>query len=143
MPVTRRSRLGWILPLVVLVAVAGWFWTKRGSEPAVGADESKRIKSTLHLETFVLNLADPGQKSYLRVGIDLGLSKETGRTENAPSVAQVRDSILSVIGTAKVEDLLTAKGKIQLKDDLLKALQQRMPELGVEEIYFTEFLIQR
>jgi flagellar FliL protein len=81
--------------------------------------------------------------SYLRVGIDLGLSKETGRTENAPSVAQVRDSILSVIGTAKVEDLLTAKGKIQLKDDLLKALQQRMPELGVEEIYFTEFLIQR
>jgi chemotaxis protein MotB len=141
-PVTRRRRLGWILTVVVLVALAGWLWSKRGSEPAAGASEVVRIKSTLHLETFVLNLADPGQRSYLRVGIDLGLSK-TGKIEDAPSVAQVRDTILSVIGTAKVEGLLTAKGKIQLKDDLLKALQERTPELGVEEIYASAQVDQR
>jgi chemotaxis protein MotB len=141
-PVTR-SRLGSIVAAVVLVALAGWFWSKRESEPTAAANEGKRVKSTLHLETFVLNLADPGQRSYLRVGIDLGLSKETGRIENAPSVAQVRDTILSVIGTAKVEELLTAKGKIQLKDDLLKALQERTPELGVEEIYASAQVDQR
>jgi chemotaxis protein MotB len=142
-PVTRRSPLGWILTAVVLVALAGWFWNKRGSEPAAAANEGKRVRSTLHLETFVLNLADPGQRSYLRVGIDLGLSKEAGKSENAPSVAQVRDTILSVIGLAKVEDLLTAKGKVQLKDDLLKALQERLPELGVEEIYASAQVDQR
>jgi chemotaxis protein MotB len=139
----RRRSLVWILPAVVLIALAGWFWSKRGSESAAAANETKRVKSTLHLETFVLNLADPGQKSYLRVGIDLGLSKETGRTENAPSMAQVRDTILSVLGLAEVKELLTATGKIQLKADLLKALQERMPELGVEEIYASAQVDQR
>jgi flagellar basal body-associated protein FliL len=140
--VRRRSRLVWIVPAVAVLALAGWFWSKRGTESAA-ANEGTRIKSTLHLETFVLNLADPNQKSYLRVGIDLGLRKEAGKSENAPSMAQVRDTILSVLGLAEVKELLTATGKIQLKADLLKALQERMPELGVEEIYFTEFLIQR
>jgi len=91
----------------------------------------------------VLNLADPGQRSYLRVGIDLGLGREMGKGENAPPIAQLRDTILAVLGESRVEDLLTEKGKIRLKEDLLHALQQRMPEQAVEEVYFTEFLIQR
>jgi flagellar basal body-associated protein FliL len=95
------------------------------------------------LETFVLNLADPDQRSYLRVGIDLGLGRETGKGENIPPVGQVRDAILSVLAQSRVDDLLTAKGKAKLKEDLLHALQERVPGLEVEEVYFTEFLIQR
>ncbi len=98
--------------------------------------------STLHLETFVLNLADPDQKSYLRVGIDLGLNREMKHGEEAP-VARVRDTIIGVLALARVEELLTAKGKAKLKEDLQHALEERAPELGVEEVYFTEFLIQR
>ncbi|MGA3347769.1 MAG: flagellar basal body-associated FliL family protein [Candidatus Sulfotelmatobacter sp.] len=101
------------------------------------------VKGTLHLETFVLNLADPEQRSYLRVGIDLGLSREVGKGEQAPPVAEVRDTILTVLGQAQVDDLLTEKGKAKLKADVLHALKQRIPGLGVEEVYFTEFLIQR
>ena len=142
-PAKRHSRLVRILPVVALAVAAGWLWIQRGTEAAADGNQNKRVKSTFHLETFVLNLADPGQRSYLRVGIDLGLNKEAGKAETSAAVAQVRDTILGVLGLAKVEDLLTAPGKIRLKDDLLKALQQRMPELGVEEIYFTEFLIQR
>jgi flagellar protein FliL len=101
------------------------------------------VKSTLHLETFVMNLADPGQRSYLRVGIDLGLSREFGRGSPPPPVAEARDTILSVLGRAQADDVSTEKGKEKLKADLVHALQQRIPQLGVEEVYFTEFLIQR
>jgi flagellar basal body-associated protein FliL len=125
---------------IALGALGGWFWTTHRAEPVAGAATS--VRSTLHLETFVLNLADPGQRSYLRVGIDLGLGREIGKNENAP-VAEVRDTILSVLSEARVDDLLTAKGKAKLKQDLLQALQQRVPELAVEDVYFTEFLIQR
>jgi len=55
----------------------------------------------------------------------------------------VRDAILGVLAEAKVNDLMTAAGKTKLKADLLHALQERIPQLGVEEVYFTEFLIQR
>jgi flagellar basal body-associated protein FliL len=135
---------GRIVVIVLALALAGlgiWFWSTRGLEP--GPAGRSAIRSTLHLETFVLNLADPGQRSYLRVGIELGLGSEIGKGANAPPVALVRDTILGILGQARVEDLLEEKGKTKLKADLLHALQERVPGLGVEEVYFTEFLIQR
>jgi flagellar basal body-associated protein FliL len=138
----RRSRFLLIIPAVILVAIGIWFWASRGGNSSAQASEESNVKSTLHLETFVLNLADTDQRSYLRVGIDLGLSQEAKGTEAAP-VAQVRDTILGVLAEAKVDDLMTAAGKTKLKAKLLQALQERVPQLGVEEVYFTEFLIQR
>lgn len=129
-----------LLPILILAGVAIWFWASRGSEAA--NSEAPRVRSTLHLETFVLNLADADQRSYLRVGIDLGLNQEAKHEEAAP-IAQVRDIILGVLAEAKVADLMSVEGKKKLKEDLLRALQERMPQLGVEAVYFTEFLIQR
>lgn len=137
----RGGRIIFALLAVVVAALGAWFWGTRRIEPGLAGGGSA-VKSTLHLETFVLNLADPGQRSYLRVGIDLGLGRELGKGENAP-VALVRDTILGVLGQSRVEDLLEEKGKAKLKADLLRALQERVPGLAVEEVYFTEFLIQR
>ena len=141
-PPKRRRGLALLIPLLVLAGAGVWFWISRGSESSAHANEETKVRSTLHLETFVLNLADSDQRSYLRVGIDLGLSQETKRDEAAP-ISEVRDTILAVLSEAKVNDLLTSAGKAKLKQDLLRALQERIPQMGVEEVYFTEFLIQR
>lgn len=141
-PARLGRRVILFLPLLVLVGVGLWFWTNRSSDPAQASD-SGPVHSTLHLETFVLNLADPDQRSYLRIGIDLGLNQEAQQAEPQAPVAEVRDTILAVLSQAKVDDLLTSAGKTKLKQDLLHALRERMPRMGVEEIYFTEFLIQR
>lgn len=130
------------LVAIVLAAAGGWYWSTRRVEP-VATSTSGQVKSTLHLETFVLNLAGPDQRSYLRVGIDLGLGREPGKDENARTVAPVRDTILNVLAEARVEDLVDEKGKTKLKAELLHALQERLPGLEVEEVYYTEFLIQR
>jgi flagellar basal body-associated protein FliL len=137
-----RRRIVFSVLVVALTAAGAWFWSKGRVEPApqgVGI----QVKSTFHLETFVLNLAGPDQRSYLRVGIDLGLGRELGKGDRAAPVAQVRDTILSVLAQSRVDDLLDEKGKTRLKADLLHALQERLPGLAVEEVYFTEFLIQR
>jgi|SRR5271157_4577476 len=137
------GKLVFVLPVVILAAIGIWFWAVRGNEPPVQANGEQRVQSVLHLETFVLNLADPDQRAYLRVGIDLGLSKEAKHGEEAVPIAQVRDAILTVLAQAKGDELITAQGKTKLKQDLLRALEERVPQLGVEEVYFTEFLIQR
>jgi flagellar basal body-associated protein FliL len=143
-PKRRSGRVLFVIAAVVLAGIGIWFAMHRGNEAdAASVDTPVRVKSTLHLETFVLNLSDSDQRSYLRVGIDLGFGKETKRGEDQASIAEVRDTILGVLAQGKVEDLLTAAGKTKLKENLLQALQQRMPQLGVEEVYFTEFLIQR
>jgi flagellar basal body-associated protein FliL len=142
-PARKRRGLLLILAILILAGASLWLWVSRKGEAVSAEEDQPRVRSTAHLETFVLNLADPDQRSYLRVGIDLGLNHEAKHGEEPVPVAEVRDTILSVLGEAKVDDLLTAPGKARLKQDLLHALQQRMPEAGVEEVYFTEFLVQR
>lgn len=142
-PAGRARKLAIVLPIVILTALSVWFWINRGSDASAQSNAEPRVRSTLHLETFVLNLADTDQRSYLRVGIDLGLNQEPKRGEEAAPVAQARDTILGVLAQAKVDDLMTAAGKDKLKENLLHALKERVPQLGVEEVYFTEFLIQR
>jgi flagellar basal body-associated protein FliL len=141
-PRSRSRRLLLVTPVVILAVVGIWFWASQRNEDGGTGSSETRVKSTLHLETFILNLADPDQRAYLRVGIDLGLNHEMKRDETAP-VSQIRDTILGVLADAHVDDLMTVAGKNKLKDDVLHALQQKLPHFGVEEVYFTEFLIQR
>jgi flagellar protein FliL len=138
----RSGRVGLVLVAVALLGLGGWFWMAHRGDARVATGGVPQVKGTLHLETFVLNLIDPGQRSYLRVGIDLGLGRALGKGEDAP-VGQVRDTILGVLGQSRVDELSTAAGKEKLKEELLRALQQRIPGLKVEEVYYTEFLIQR
>lgn len=127
---------------LLLAGTGTWFFIVPRDPSAAQAHALTQVRSTLHLDTFVLNLADSDQRSYLRVGIDLGLNREEQRGEIAP-IAEVRDTILGILAQGEVDDLLTAAGKTKLKQDLLMALQVRLPQLGVQEVYFTEFLIQR
>ena len=139
----RRSRSAVrVFSLLVLAGAATWFWADYAREP-VQANGPDPAHSVLHLDPFVLNLADSDQRSYLRVGIDLALNQDAEHADKNVPVAEVRDTILSVLGEAKVSELLRPGGKTELKHQVLHALQDRAPALGVEEVYFTEFLIQR
>jgi len=132
--------------LVLGLAAAGGFVWLRPETPARGAADAS--ESTLVLETFVVNLdnsnsAGSGQRAYLRVGVTLGLRQPLPHNRpDAIPTAPVRDTILAVLATARPEELLKVEGKRQLKDELLKALQERVPQLAVENVYFTEFLVQ-
>lgn len=133
----------WIVALVAIFAIGAlgagiFFWLHSGSKGAGDTIE----KSTLPLETFVVNLEGGGQRAYLRVGITLGLSHPSPRNREDMNVPMVRDAILSVLASAQAGQLLTGEGKEQLKADLLRSITARAPQLGVENVYFTEFLVQ-
>jgi flagellar protein FliL len=142
-PGTSRSkgtkRKGLVGVVLLTVAAAGiYFWSHSASSSSAAPTEPE---STFALETFVVNLDGAEQRAYLRVGITLGLSHPPRKKDDVP-VAPLRDAILSVLSTEEPEQLLAAEGKQKLKADLLKALQERAPDLGIEDVYFTEFLVQ-
>ena len=108
------------------------------------ADKPK--PSVVHLETFVLNAGDPEAHSFLKIGIDLVVQPNHdpgGESSGGVLVPAARDAIIGVLTSAKSDDLLLPAGKAKLKVDLLKALQDRLPWAGIQDVYFTEFLIQR
>lgn len=136
-----RRIVGWVaFALVLLLSAAGvfvWWGSQHSTSAGQGAAEP-----TLALETFVVNLTGSGQRAYLRVGITLGVARPLPHNQADVPIALVRDTILSVLATAQPEDLLRQEGKRQLKEELLKALQERVPQMAVQNVYFTEFLVQ-
>jgi len=157
-PKPKKSLGTVILVLVaVLLTVGGnaavFFFLRPKAAPAEPAKTvvvEAKVKSTIHLDTFVVNLPDPEHKAYLRVGIDLGSNKEEKEKKEGEKpeaagpgpVPEIRDTIIAVLSESKPEDLLTSDGKKALKEQLVRRLRDKLPELGVQEVYFTEFLMQ-
>ena len=149
----KRNKAGaatFLLGVAVLTVAGSMGCRKPPPAPSsVGNDSlGAADKGVLHLEPFVVNLADPKENRFLRVGIDLGLEKplpgKEGKSgEGDVPAARIRDCILYVLSTWRSDALLATDGKQKLKDEILRALQDRVPELGVKEVYFTDFLVQR
>ena len=142
-PTPRNWRKLGILAVVLALGLGAggiFFWLR--PLHSTRAAETSSVQSTLGLETFVVNLSGSEERAYLRVGISLGLSHPLARNKDDVPMALVRDTVLSVLSTAQPAQLLQAEGKRQLKAELLHALQERVPQLGVEDVYFTEFLVQ-
>jgi flagellar FliL protein len=137
----------WGLAMLAAAGIPGCKSSHTSNGPANGS-HAPQVKAVLHLEPFVVNLADPEENRFLRVGIDLGLenppaAKEGKGGEGEVPTARLRDSILAVLSTWHSDALLAPEGKQKLKDELVRALRDRVPELGVREVYFTDFLVQR
>jgi flagellar FliL protein len=129
---------------VALLFAAGACLLGCQSGKADVAEDKAAALATVHLEDFVVNLADG--HSYLRIGIDLGTESETTKAKNdlpPATVPVIRDSVITLLSTLTSDDLLTPDGKAKLKQNLLKVLNDRLPELKVREIYFNEFMVQR
>lgn len=146
-----------IVIIVCLVIGAGGFWflSHRGlapskpakKKPSAAAEGDAPPVAVFPMESFVVNLADPDHSAFLRLGIALGLSKQvppgSEDAKTSPYTPQIRDVILSVLSTWRSEELLAPGGRVKLKAQLLLALQQKLPEMEIQNIYFTDFLIQQ
>jgi flagellar FliL protein len=148
MTVSSEKKKSPLLLVTVLLSASGigyWMYNAHLKETSVVNASAKKPATMVHLESFVVNLADSDGKDYLRVGIDLsteGREKENKSEEKVNETPIIRDVIISVLSTRNSEELLTPEGKQKLKDDLIKALNAGPAGSNVREIYFNEFLVQ-
>ena len=112
------------------------------------------VPTTTHalaLEPLLVNLADAGGSSYLRVAMSLrvvdGVEKKGAKAKDErnsdDAAAAVRDTVLTVLGRQTADTLLAADGKEHLKVALKTALAEHNADLKVKDIFFTDFLVQR
>jgi flagellar FliL protein len=146
-PTTVRLAVVVVLVLVAAGGAGFYLLRKLGSVTHKKVNTDSEVRAVMHLDPFVVNLADPDGDRFLRVGIDLGLqqaqTEHSQGNQNETPLARTRDAILMTLTTCKADNLLAPDGKSKLKEDLIKALREHVPDLGVREVYFTEFLVQR
>jgi flagellar basal body-associated protein FliL len=159
---TKKKTSQSLLPVVgvLLLAVAGagfWFYRTKMAPPQVLAPTNGKTAENsgvqaITLDPFLANLS--GGEGYVKVTITLSVHKtvsqvETGKAKAAEASAEllqsaiVRDTILADLSTQTAAVLLTAEGKDALKTTLKSDLTAKVPGLALDNIYFTDFLVQQ
>jgi flagellar FliL protein len=124
--------------------------TEAGAEAISEKAKPEEIGAVVSVDTFIVNLADPGGNRYLRVTMDLELvgkpaDKSAGKTagdELAKRMPQIRDAILMILSTKRYVDISTPEGKSALREEILNAANGLLASSQISRIYFKEFVIQ-
>jgi flagellar FliL protein len=116
------------------------------------SDKAKpeEIGAVVSIDTFIVNLADPGGNRYLRVTMDLELGgkpadKSGGKTagdELAKRMPQIRDAVLMILSTKRYADISAPEGKTALREEILNSTNGLLASTQISRIYFKEFVIQ-
>lgn len=161
---TKKDRKGkslrWMIPagVLLLASVAGsWLYRAKLHLPLPGFHSAAAgsagmgpgsVKVTeVALDPFVVNLA--GGAGYLKVAMTLavrdGVRPQKGSGSGSAVLARsalARDTILDALSSQDAGTLLTEEGRAALKTALKAALNQKVPGLELDQIYFTDFLVE-
>ena len=109
--------------------------------------------------TKVINLADPGGRRYLKVGIVLEFAPHDTawytmateqraelqalfETEMATKQPVIEDLVISIISSKSFEQVYTLEGKEALRQEIINRINQMLPTQLVMYVYFNEFVVQ-
>ena len=124
--------------------------TEAGAEAISEKAKPEEIGAVVSMDTFIVNLADPGGNRYLRITMELELAgkpadKSAGKTagdELSKRMPQIRDAILMILPTKRYADISTTEGKTALREEILNAVNGLLASGQISRIYFKEFVIQ-
>jgi flagellar protein FliL len=111
-------------------------------KPLPVAEEENTLGPMFPLKTMIVNLADEGGNRYLRVTMSLELSDPAAEKTIKSHLPQIRDAILMILPTKKYADVSTTAGKIALRKELMDKINSLLTKGRVDNIYFTEFVVQ-
>jgi flagellar protein FliL len=142
------------IALIVFAVIGGGFfmlWQKLSALDKPKEAESAKVPEksdhggmgpVFSLDSFIVNLSDQGGKRYLRVTMGLELGDPKSAEELTKRLPQVRDNILMILPSRKVDELQTTEGKNSLRNEIISNLNVLLGKEVVKKIYFTEFVIQ-
>jgi flagellar FliL protein len=153
----KGGKLKLIIILLVVLALLGgggfaawkFFLQPKPEESADGnATDDKAAKAkeavppeVVNLEPFVVNLADPMGRRYLKVTMDVEVEPGVSAELNA-ALPKAKDSLLLLLSSKTFSEISTMDQKIELKNEIMERLNQIVGKGKVKNIYFTEFVIQ-
>lgn len=153
----KRGLLKWILLLlIILILGAGGYYAynKYLSAPESSDDNAtseqdsadQKPQSTdtqmITIEPFVVNLADPLGKRFLKVAMDLEVKDKSVAQEAQKNMPKIKDSLLLLLSSKSYSELASMEKKIVLKQEIVERLNQILGKSKVLHVYFTEFVIQ-
>ncbi|WP_407371253.1 flagellar basal body-associated protein FliL [Carnobacterium sp.] len=148
---TTKGKKIWIWIVIVFLAITiggvVTFGFTSGKAQAIISDLSKEevVEITVPLDEFLINL-DSGtsvKKNFLKIELTLHSSKEGAEEKLTANIAQIRDSVISVL-RKKTEDTVFKEEdtKLLIKEELIEAINSKIDEDLVDDIFITNIVTQ-
>ena len=93
------------------------------------------------MQPFLVNLADPLGRRYLKLTLDVELTSEKDLESFEMNKPKLRDTILLLLSSKTYEDLRPVEAKLELKKEIAQRMNQIMGG-KVLRVYFTEIVVQ-
>lgn len=114
-----------------------------GGADAEQAAADEEPLTVLALEPFIVNLADPSGKRYLKLALTIDCKNEETKQMLENRMPKIRDSILLLLTSKEYSQIYPVDGKIRLRNEVLQKINAALGGTGeVHAVYFTEFVIQ-
>jgi len=151
----KGGKLKWIILIVLLLGLAGggyFAYTKFFAAPAEEsqaeaepADQqmAEEAEGTLvPLPLFLVNLADPLGRRYLKLGLEVEVRDEKVTEALNKNEAKIKDTMLLLLSSKTFDQLSTLKDKVELKQEIVRRLNQILGNGAILRVYITEMVIQ-
>ncbi|MBW1783776.1 MAG: flagellar basal body-associated FliL family protein [Deltaproteobacteria bacterium] len=118
--------------------------TQQTQKGKIAQDEAERNKKKVSfpLDSFIVNLADPGGRRYLNVKMVLELKDKESVEALEKRVPEIRDQILMILPTKTFNDIQSVEGKNALRRTIMASLDTIVKGGQITNIYFQEFVVQ-
>jgi flagellar FliL protein len=142
----KSNKLLIILPvLVVLLGGAGaGAYFKFFRAPGEIAEPKKEEAAPIYyeLDTFMVNLADPGGKRFLKATIRLKVESDHVAEECKQRGFEIRDLVLMLLTSKESDEIIKPEDKSVLKKQIMETINHALRRGQALDVYFTEFLVQ-
>jgi len=95
------------------------------------------------LEDIIVTLAgDSRRPHYLRININLEVKDKYTSETVQMRLPQMRDAVIMTLSDKSVEDLSRPGGKMNLRAEIFRRLDESIPEGKLMNVYFSDLVIQ-
>ncbi len=155
----KSGKLKWIILLLILLLLLGgggfvawkFFLDKPDTESpqaqteqsaGSGGEVSPKDAQVVSLPTFLVNLADPLGRRYIKLTLDVELVNPAAGAQLEGAMPRVRDAIILLLSSKSYADLAPLENKLLLKNEIVTRLNQVLGGSKVLRVYFTDMVIQ-
>jgi flagellar FliL protein len=143
-----KKKLILILIPVLLLLIGGGagayffvFHKKSEAKKAVPV-APKKLGIMYDLGSFLVNLADKNANTYAKVSITIELSNQKVQEEVVKRLPIIKDAVINLLSSKTYNEIRTPEGKEELRLELIKRINAILVTGGVQNIYFTQFIVQ-
>jgi len=102
----------------------------------------KKLGIMYDLGSFLVNLADKNANTYAKVSITIELSNQKVQEEVVKRLPIIKDAVINLLSSKTYNEIRTPEGKEELRLELIKRINAILVTGGVQNIYFTQFIVQ-